>query len=125
MERARFQPARDARGKPVPDQITSRITWRLPDEEMPPRMDAAFKLWSSCVFGEAAKHIPREASVDTVARRSFPPCTALEALVAEEMEAPVPLVEPRKGLTRAIEQGLTELRTLLEAPDDVAPPARP
>ena len=113
MERARFQPARNARGKPVPDEISSRLTWRLPDEAMPPRMEAAFTLWMSCVMGEAAKFAPGGAPVDEIAQSAFPPCASLEAIAAREMEAPVPLVEPRKGLVRMIEQVLQQTRNTL------------
>jgi len=30
VERARFRPARDRAGRPVPDRVTSRIRWVLP-----------------------------------------------------------------------------------------------
>lgn len=33
MVRARFTAAKDAKGKPVPDVYTGRITWRLPDND--------------------------------------------------------------------------------------------
>lgn len=34
--RARFQPARDAQGKPADDSVSGRIVWRLPKPEPPP-----------------------------------------------------------------------------------------
>jgi periplasmic protein TonB len=30
--RARFTPARDSSGQPTGDSVSSRITWRLPDD---------------------------------------------------------------------------------------------
>lgn len=35
-ERARFSPARDRRGRPTGDSVVGRITWRLPEVELPP-----------------------------------------------------------------------------------------
>ena len=35
-ERARFTPARDARGRPTADVATARIIWKLPDLDAPP-----------------------------------------------------------------------------------------
>ena len=36
VRRARFTPARDAAGKPVPDTFEGRIVWRLPETGPPP-----------------------------------------------------------------------------------------
>jgi TonB family protein len=43
VERVRFEPARDARGRAVPDRVTSRLRWVLPQEESsePPPVRAA------------------------------------------------------------------------------------
>jgi hypothetical protein len=38
MDRARFQPARDRRGRAVPGFVTGRIRWVLPEEGPPPLM---------------------------------------------------------------------------------------
>jgi TonB family protein len=35
--RARFDPARDAEGRPVPDSFVGRVLWRLPEPPPPPR----------------------------------------------------------------------------------------
>jgi TonB family protein len=59
MERARFQPARDANGKPTTDSFSSRVRWVLPDP-VSARADAMTQLWSSCVMGEAAKLVTSE-----------------------------------------------------------------
>jgi TonB family protein len=34
--RARFTPARDRKGRPVPDSMAGRIVWRMPEPEPPP-----------------------------------------------------------------------------------------
>jgi TonB family protein len=121
LERARFTPARDAQGKATGDQFSGRILWRLA-ADAPPRLQAAQMLWTGCVMGEAAKLAPGDLPADEVARRAFPPCAALEALVAEEVEAPVPLAEPRAAIVRLIEDGLLKVRAALKAPPEAAAP---
>lgn len=126
VERPRFQPARDRRGRPVPDQVTSRIRWKLPDEsETPPRMQAAFMLWTSCILGETAKLAPSDLPVAEVARRSYPPCEALEALLAKESNASMPLLDTRGEMLKVLEQLLPETRNALKAPPETDSPATP
>ena len=120
MDRARFQPARDATGKPTSDTHTGRITWRLPDDEMPARTKTAFELWTSCVVGEAAKLVPGDLPPDQAAARSFTPCTALEALVAAQTKLAAPLTDMRKSLATTIEARVKSARTALQAPPDAA-----
>lgn len=119
MERARFEPARDGRGRATTDEFNGRIVWRMPAPS--PRVDVAHKLWSGCVMGEAAKLVPGGLPAEEIARRAFPPCAALEALVAREVEEPVPLEEPRAAMRRAIEEGVAEARAALGAPPEAAP----
>lgn len=117
MERARFRPARDAEGRATSDSITGRIVWRL-GEEVPPRLRTAQMLWTTCVMGEASKLAPSDLPAEEVARRSFLPCTALEALVAREVEKPVPLEEPRASMVRTIAEALADARTALKTPGE-------
>lgn len=119
MERARFEPARDRRGRATTDEVHGRIIWRLP--ETPPSLDVAQKLWIGCVMGEAAKLAPGDLPAEEVARRSFAPCAALEALVAREVEEPVPLEEPRASMRRAIEHGIEGARAALRPAPEAAP----
>lgn len=119
MERASFEPARDGRGRATADEFNGRIVWRMPAAS--PRLDVAHKLWSGCVMGEAAKLVPGDLPAEEVARRSFPPCAPLEALVAREVGEPVPLEEPRAAIRRAIEDGVAEARASLGAPPETAP----
>jgi TonB family protein len=123
-ERARFQPARDAKGKPTADQVTARISWRMPTDEMPPRMKAAFDLWTGCVLGEAAKLVPGDLPADQVAGRAFAGCTALEAIVSQEVDGPAALERPRNSMASAIALGATKARQALNTPTPDAPKAR-
>ena len=89
-ERARFTPARDAKGKPIPDTFRSRITWRLPKDDginaiLPPSAAAATQLWSVCARGEAAKWVETPLSPPQIADRALAACTQLEALASREL----------------------------------------
>lgn len=124
MERARFRPARDARGKATTDSFHGRIVWRMPDHA-PPRLQAAQMLWSSCLMGEASKLALGDLPAEEVVGRSFLPCRDLEVLVADEVRAHVPLEEPRATMTRLIANWLTEERNALKVPREIPPPQRP
>ena len=123
MERPRFQPARDARGRPVPDQIRSRINWRLP-EYPPSRSEAVLTLWATCLAGEAAKLATSDLSVDEIATRSFPACTALEPLVSREMgeSALGPL---RTQIIDANKEAIKRYRDALNSPPNSLAPKEP
>jgi hypothetical protein len=90
--------------------------------DAPPREVAAFTLWTVCAMGEAAKLVPTDLPADEVVRRAFPPCAALEARLAGEVKAPVPLAEPRASIARMIEQELMKMRPVLKAPPEAAAP---
>lgn len=119
MERARFQPARDSKGKPTTDSYAGRIVWRLPGDgpsgddlsDAPP----AVLLWSFCVAGEAAKLVPGDLAPAEVARRAFGPCAALEALVEREAGAGPSMPERRTELAHAIEVNVPKVRERLKA----------
>ena len=114
MERARFQPARDANGRPAADSVTSRMRWVL-SADSSARAGAITALWGSCVLGEAAKLVTSELTANEIVRRSFPPCAPLEALLSGEVKLPVPLEEARKEMVQRIEQGVEETRNVLSA----------
>jgi TonB family protein len=113
MERARFEPARDARGRPATDSVHGRIVWRLPEEE--PEVPAALMLWMLCIGGEAAKLVPGDLPPAEVARRSFPPCKALETIVAPDPERAQVLADRHAEFERMIETAVTEARAELGA----------
>jgi TonB family protein len=121
VERARFRPARDARGKATTDSFNGRIVWRM-GVDAPPREEAALMLWTVCAMGEAAKLVPTDLPAEEVVRRAFLPCAALEALLAEEVKTPVPLAEPRAWIARMIEEELIKRRSVLKAPPEAAAP---
>ena len=84
-ERARFNPARDENGKPVPGPFESRISWRLPEDtanpvDLPPAVGAAMQIWSACTHGEAAKLVLSVVAAPEVATRSLAACARFEAL---------------------------------------------
>jgi TonB family protein len=111
-ERPRFEPARDARGRATTDRISSRITWTLGDDNMSPPAEAAFMLWTSCLRGEIAKLVPGDLPADEVARRSFPPCEALEAILSTRTGgAAAPLPDTRRGMASMIERMITTMRS--------------
>lgn len=120
MERARFTPARDARGKATADSFHGGIVWSLGETSQ--RLLAAHRLWTSCLMGEAAKLVPGDLPAPEIALRAFPPCTALERRVAQEMEGAVPLQGPRELLTRQLEEGVEAVRAGLRAPPEAGTP---
>jgi TonB family protein len=113
MMRAHFEPARDARGRPTTDTVAGRIVWRLPDDEPDP--PPALVMWMLCVGGEAAKLVPGDLPPNEVARRAFPPCKALEAIVAPDPERARLLAERRSEFERMIEGQVTMTRAALTA----------
>jgi TonB family protein len=117
-ERARFEPARNARGKAVPDQVTSRLKWKLPEAEMPSRSEAAFTLWTSCVMGEVAKRVPGPLAAREAIDQSFQGCEVLRALLAPDLALLGPVEDLRKSIIPSIEQRLLEMREALDTDPD-------
>lgn len=113
MMRARFEPARDAGGRPTTDTVSGRIVWRLPDDAPDP--PPALMIWMLCVGGEAAKLVPGDVPPAEVARRAFPPCKALEAIVAPDAERARLLAERRPEFERMIESTVATMRAGLTA----------
>ncbi len=120
MERARFTPALDARGKATTDSYSGGMTWTM--ELAPSRLRAAQGLWTACAMGEASKLAPGDLPGAEVARRAFQPCTALERLVSDEVGEAAALEEARASLTRQIEEELAEVRSMLNMPSQTGTP---
>jgi TonB family protein len=115
MERSRFEPARDSKGKAVADEVAGRIVWKLPDDAMD-RPEAAFSLWGVCVFGEAAKLALSDLPATEIVRKSYLPCVALEAVAAREA-GPDGLSElQRSMIARGLEDMVLKPRAVLKAP---------
>lgn len=51
--RARFSPAKDRKGRPVPDHISRRITWRLPNAEDMRLSDYPMRFKAELIIDEA------------------------------------------------------------------------
>ena len=121
LERARFTPAADAAGKPVPDVHRGRITWALPArDELPPRASAAVDLWNGCILGEVAKLTPSTMAAPDVMTRALGACAELEALYIAELSkvegydgAGQDLAPGKKRIAQQIEKFLTTTRAIL------------
>lgn len=77
--RARFVPASDESGKPVPSDIRQSIHWRMargPGDELPGV--ARLRLWTECLTGEAAKHSVTAIPPEEVPAIAFRACEAIE-----------------------------------------------
>lgn len=114
MERPRFAPARDSAGKAVADEVAGRIVWKLGEDRMD-RPEAALTLWGLCVLGEAAKLALSDLPEAEIARRSYPPCAALEAVAAREAGQP-PLEAQRATMAQGFEELVFKARAILKAP---------
>ena len=98
MERARFQPAKNAAGKATVGTYTSRITWRTEDwGPRSPAVDTAFTLWSACGVGEAAKLVATQLTATEITTRAFTACEPLEERIALEIrKSKVKGIDPSK-----------------------------
>ncbi|HEX9947610.1 MAG TPA: TonB family protein [Allosphingosinicella sp.] len=124
MERTRFQPARDSRGKAVADAVAGRIVWRLPaDNDALDRPEAAMTLWGVCLLGEGAKLALSDLPADEVVRRSYPPCAGLETVA--EREVGDSLVTRRSEVVQAFKETVLKARAVLKAPRPAPSPSRP
>jgi TonB family protein len=118
--RARFIPARDAKGTPVTDTFVQRINWKITDggdtpvDGMPP----ALQQWIRCLGAEAHRLAPAGGAADAVADRAFSACTADERAAAEALGQPsaaggAPVLPPglHDNVRRTIIEMVQGLRT--------------
>lgn len=84
QQRARFSPARDARGRPVPDTYTQHIAWRIVGPvTAPPEYQAAATVWFSCLGSAVAARLAGKDAAEAIVAKAFDLCIAEErALVA-------------------------------------------
>jgi TonB family protein len=123
LQRPRFQPARDAQGRPVPDQIVSTLRWEMYDRgTMPPRMGAALDLWNACMKGEAAKLVPGTLSAAEIVTRALPACAPLGRLVSEASGSAFPPADVAATFGKSLETSIALSRRDLAA---TAPAAKP
>lgn len=110
--RARFHPATDASGEPVPSSFTSTIEWWLGEssggEE---RVNGVVQLWVDCLMGEAAKLSPTDVSPEAVPTRAFAACASLEPALAaalRESGGPTRAAEPLQGIKKTFRAVIAE-----------------
>ncbi|HEX8571802.1 MAG TPA: energy transducer TonB [Allosphingosinicella sp.] len=107
-QRARFRPALDSRGEPVPGVYTRTIRWELP--EASPEVASAVEAWAHCALGESARHAPTRRSVRDITRRAFVKCQARESDVARVLGTELNLITVRNAISRAIAHQIGQLR---------------
>lgn len=122
LERARFTPARDARGRPVEGSFSQRITWRIANEIAPgTRGQGLLLLWITCAMGESAKLAITELTPDQVSERALAACAGLERMVAAEVAAAGPsggsatFQDLRKSTADKVIGTVREMRAFIEA----------
>lgn len=117
MERARFTPARDEKGNAVPDEVTARINWRLPDDSgaEADEVPVPLILWSTCLFGEAARLVAGALTPEQVAAHAAAACAPLETLVSERL-GKTSVTMNQDSFARSIARSVTEWRARLKAP---------
>jgi TonB family protein len=90
-ERARFTPATDAEGRPVPDTVTNAIRWVIPERVDHPEIGEAIGAWAECIEARPAPSIPNRApTVRETAEAAFPACLAEEDKLAALFRAEAP-----------------------------------
>lgn len=103
--RARFEPARDANGKPTTDQIVQTIAWRMPSAPaVPPELQAAMSAWSECIGPTLSKGVGNLAvSPRALAEQAFLSCRVEE----DRMHA---AIAGAMGATHDVEAQRTSMR---------------
>lgn len=77
--RARFKPAHDETGRPVPDVFNTRITWRI-DPDLPPGpVQPALDAWVACLERRVNALVPTAATREAIPDQAFAACTREEA----------------------------------------------
>lgn len=117
QERARFTPARDRKGRTVPDSVTTSVTWRLAEPAYAPAIREGVRLYLACL-GEAVRPlVAGSATDDAVADQAFASCTTEEqALLAIVAGAPGGTDVTSEHLRLRVRPGLVKaIRTLREA----------
>jgi TonB family protein len=113
--RARFTPATDAHGRPVPDVITTKITWRLDEEVKNPELDRATRTWMSCLVDAARPLVRRSLTSAAIADRTFGKCRSDERrvlAVAAKVpgSGPTRSADARRGIRTALISSIDALR---------------
>lgn len=90
--RARFDPARNAAGRPVMGQVESEFGWTLGALQAPvraatppPRFQALVKIYMTCALGDAARRAVSMLDVNAIPDATYTTCAELEPLLLAEM----------------------------------------
>jgi TonB family protein len=78
IERARFTPARNAKGRAVPDTYDQKVGWRIRGENAPSASQAAYDTYTKCLVEAARPFAADPMSDDAVAEVAFARCHAEE-----------------------------------------------
>jgi TonB family protein len=104
--RAVFTPARDRRGRPVPDTFTQSIAWRIEEESTGTVVAEAVLAWSTCLGAEARAQVQDAAGIGPILDRAFERCKTQEAAVLVAMNADRPSDAPLAELPKELREGM-------------------
>jgi TonB family protein len=107
-ERARFAPARDRRGRAVPDQVNTSVDWRLHSNPNEAAVQSAATTYLSCLEKTAR---PLASSRDTdaaIADKAFAACTEQERALLTVIASPEDKQPSAEPLRRSIRPQLLE-----------------
>jgi TonB family protein len=107
--RARFKPARDAKGEPTTDHTVQTIAWRLPTApagpppQVPPEIATPTEAWVNCIGPAVTAGVKdRTRSSRAVAEQSFPACRDVEdrmhAAIADGSNGPHDVEKQRTSM---------------------------
>lgn len=109
-QRARFHPARDARGEPVSGTYTTAITWVLPSGGLGSAVEIAYQAWIDCALAESARHAHTALSLRDVTRRAMARCAREESEATRAIGTELELIPARNSIHRAIAHQIGQLR---------------
>jgi TonB family protein len=98
--RARFEPARDRKGRAVPDQVKTSVTWRLAASTFDPREEQAQSAYFTCLHGTVRALAAGNETEDAIADAAFAACTDPEQafLQALSVTGPAPRADVRSSV---------------------------
>lgn len=116
QERARFSPARDSKGRAVPDTVTHTITWRIDQRQLDPAVNRAWMPYYLCATGAATALFGGTASNEAVAAQAMAQCPeqeqALRTAIAQAKpgSAPATLDDIRKVIRGSVVEAVQTMR---------------
>jgi len=109
-QRARFAPARDRKGRAMPDTYAQKIAWMIAgDSNAEQGLNGAAQAWVDCLLAEAGRHVGESGSADAIADRAFAACPDGERGLLAAMAAAAPQgAPPPKEVPAAIRGAIRE-----------------